>query len=192
MSISQRLNCVNDQHPIILGEQVLQSVSGFPATWFNGRLPRMKTVFRACPLLSSTFKAHLLHINGSVTSAGESSSGSREGEEVTSSRKTFNLHSPNRQGAGWSKECVGRGRVPAPFLPGSLNFSGSEDLPTRAPAFLQPTTDGQTPTGKPLSHRPTLRTSSASSTPRPLARPWRQGLTLAGGCVEGRQQLGGR
>ena len=165
--------------------------------WFSSHLVQWSSSedenrFFGRVLSSSTFTHLLLHINGSVTSAGESSSGSREGEEVTSSRKTFNLHSPNRQGAGWSKECVGRGRVPAPFLPGSLNFSGSEDLPTRAPAFLQPTTDGQTPTGKPLSHRPTLRTSSASSTPRPLARPWRQGLTLAGGCVEGRQQLGGR
>ena len=144
-------------------------------------------------LSSATTHLLLLHINGSLTSAGESSSGWQGAEEVTSPKK-LNLYSSSCQAAGWSKECAGRGRA-APFLPGSLNFSGREDRPTRAPAFLQLITGGQTLTSKPLSHRPTLRTSSASSTPpRPLAlaRPWRQGLTLAGGCVEGRQQLGGR
>ena len=157
---------------------------------FQGRKPFFGRVL----LSSSGTHLLLLHIDGSLTSAGESSSGSQGAEEFTSPKK-LNLYS-FCQAAGWSRECAGRGRA-APFLPGSLSFSGSEDPPTRAPAFLQPITAGQTLTSSnPLSRRPTLRTSSASSTPpRPLApaRPWRQGLTLAlGGCVEGRQQLGGR
>ena len=76
-------------------------------------------------LSSATTHLLLLHINGSLTSAGESSSGCQGAEEVTSS-KNLNLYSSSCQAVGWSRECVGRGRA-TPFLPGSLNFSGSED-----------------------------------------------------------------
>ena len=89
-------------------------VAGFSAT--NGSMVvfREQKPFFGRVLSSATTHLLLLHINGSLTSAGESSSGCQGAEEVTSSKNLLTyIPPPARQWAGPGNAWGGGGQPPS-------------------------------------------------------------------------------